>query len=1755
MRNQNSECRSIADEMKTYPRKAETTRMFARFLSLALLFAMSSVFAAHDDRRELSAWLESQKGKVLMQGPALKLRPGVPLANLRKFDRTLADELLVFERAHESERNYVALELVDMFDFLSSIRARQAMGLTFLDTALLGNRSKAAVQRDEAEAFERRAVVTEAVRKKLHSEVDRVVLALAMLKGDPKRGFPSSWVDEYEWSGLLKSAFQYGQLKGAMAQLGAEANLMMTPGWGDLERVTRSPGVSTLWTAIFKDLRKQSTDETSRDDARKVARKILGPELNAAMSKQRDSQPEAWDDPRWKKACEKAVAYRKDLDGMRPEIRNQIEEEFQEKRTTSEGRWNLYQRIEVAKNDDAPQPFHCHDVWSNHLFEETHPKAENPKHTSPPAITPDVITSRLTPEILGRLVDEAIDQAEENLLVSLLLRIREVDSFRFIDRDSLKGSEPFQAADVKETYDDVLKMDNPLRKYQLTDAQENWFWEKTLEATLIIAPAGLAGRLASRLVLESVAEYYGEQVAKKLAVRLLVSLFVNGPVFGTAITSLETPITGWEAWRWPNYWRSVVSGSVLFGALEIGQEVANFTWFGTRAPFLGTSAEALSRAERTALIQGRLPMALRGSKFIYDFLTEGGSFAFFGHLEASLSGHVTESLHWYEEWGEALLTIAQLQLGGLTTKPLDGIELSKPAFVQRKTPAKELRAPSQPIRFSKNQVALIKGATGQKEKSAPETPATTIPAWMIHELQKKSSESGGQQLAATHESESRLSESKNDGVRPSEEKQMAESGSAGKRLGTSNDAKELARKDIAQFFRERDRFKLGLPDIVEVALVMGQWQVETAIANLPDSRLSAVEKVTFQGVIVAYHTDPTSGQERHRQFIHDLKQLPFSDSQMRHYLLETFIDEDKVAPLARVHPHPFLALHRTIGLALPELIQSSKDRFLVAKGLVKIDPEILLQADLGLTKSEVQKVLLSMEEGAAVFVLYLAENRAAFTGKELHRFLNRAFDSGSGGVIAAHLHEWKILTRDQKFQIVMQLNRWEVSSVELPELGLTPGQNYKFAVRRFAFRPDSIPNWLNTLFSSEERERLAADVVSSLDFEFPGRLRSLHIYFYVNHVDTGEIAAHAIANDPEAAILALSRDHELTLAPDIETLEAQLKGMIGNFDIPSYVPTLAPILWDRVRDREIGLRLLAEGAASTIHSYRIIRNPPRDSTALFSLAIGIPDPSLRSADIPKRMIAEIFSYGLDLQAHLRGNPAFADVTFDPIVFARSHISKFRDFLEALRALKSLRGNDPAAWDSIRSELQLLNIHIGPEKLRELIDRTRDLVKSDLERLFRREKIAFKYEKFLELRKKWGDIEPILTLIARFQGRPAWRREIVELARVFKATLGNKFEDYKFSGDPERPEDQESAAKQLAVLKTKRQRDGWMRPRAKISVHRAVASSSSNVSDTFVADLRESLSVGLLKHVGYQLAPSLPSELIRLVTDARQDPKATLSELRTQLHGIQGPNFQLTLFRLLAGEMNYLEPSEIKSVGKFLSFLLRRDPGLFPALSREQIGHDLLKLNQAIGRWEDQGKQEEALVLSVISHDPKFLLTIGNLVDTSSCQDYRRGSYIQTLLGYVIDANTQGMASFALSSNEFNSLSDYNAVKLAVEEGAFLKVTFDGNLRTARFTLANEKTIETKALGHAYLRNIIKLGQTKDNEPAVFLEPDYWQTHAFLEQMRLQHRELLADVATDTNAQTVGNFLVVGPRNDGGSYSDLRKGVVKKDYEVTIGVTP
>ncbi|MBI4404876.1 MAG: hypothetical protein HY537_11980, partial [Deltaproteobacteria bacterium] len=593
-------------------------------------------------------------------------------------------------------------------------------------------------------------------------------------------------------------------------------------------------------------------------------------------------------------------------------------------------------------------------------------------------------------------------------------------------------------------------------------------------------------------------------------------------------------------------------------------------------------------------------------------------------------------------------------------------------------------------------------------------------------------------------------------------------------------------------------------------------------------------------------------------------------------------------------------------------------------------------------------------------------------------------------------------------------------------------------------------------------------------------------------------------------------------------------------------PSWVPVLWDRISSQETGFKLL--DLLYRVNKYNINRPAPKDSLQFLTRELGYHYEDLAHSAMSNDRLSTLYTLSLDIRENLSTQP-FAAIPIDPQIFSsRTHHRAFTDFLQRARDYHFLRGNNDRSWLQLTSELNLRARGITPENLPILSRELERRIVNVMKELFKGENLELKYEDLAVLESSWGDLGPIKTLVARFHGRPDGKDEIPVVARIFSTASKATFEQYKFEGHPEHSDDQEKAKAQLAVLKTEEQKHEWRKIRTRLGVY--VPGETRGISQAQQLDgARRVVRNELLTNLEggkANVPPTRVQEIIRAGL-AREDHLSALNRLLETTYADSNPaDAKREIVTAIGERILTADFKEAEQLAKRLR--VWSDALVLP----QQTQHDIIALVEPLKNGNRGAEASKMLVFTTTFHHPKMLLMVGDLVGTHTCQSFSTGGIIQTLPGYVIDANIQGVASFSLNQKDFSSRNDFDRVVSAREKGVPIEIAFDAGKRIVRFKFSIDATsydVTSQPLGFAYLRHMVKLGETDAGTPGVTFEPAKTQPSPAQSMMDQQAAEIKGEIAGAIGGVADQKMKVVGSRNPHGVYSDRSGGVIKGNYEI------
>ncbi|MEO0334819.1 MAG: hypothetical protein AAF202_00380 [Pseudomonadota bacterium] len=658
--------------------------------------------------------------------------------------------------------------------------------------------------------------------------------------------------------------------------------------------------------------------------------------------------------------------------------------------------------------------------------------------------------------------------------------------------------------------------------------------------------------------------------------------------------------------------------------------------------------------------------------------------------------------------------------------------------------------------------------------------------------------------------------------------------------------------------------------------------------------------------------------------------------------------------------------------------------------------------------------------------------------------------------------------------------------------------------------------------------------------------------------------------DPKYSPVRIPRSSEARLVREAFANDAYLTMLIGAFkDIPPIdesFPTFADgdepsvqkalyviadtypeivarseidLMWDRVQSREVGFQILT----NLVNHLQAGGQLPETSLHLLSDVVGYDQELVTGLTVSSRYLTTLYELSFDIAKNVEGQ-TFAGFQVESALWQEKQLKSWLALLANLRDLMHIYGNDQVAWERVKAEVFEDKV-ISLDNAQSLIERSKQKIAAALEVVFAENNIRIQREQLDALYERWGSIEPIITLIARFQGSDSWRAEVSELGRVLESVLDNSFEDFKYLGDPDDPQDQAMASSQLESLKTPQQVSAWRANRSRLGLYDP---------SQFVVASEEKMAEAAKVIIDTNLLPNMNRQAI--MNPLTTDLSAALLE-----HVLSGPNPKppRVLARDLGVETNQIIDSLLFTLSTSTDFLTIKKVATY--LRGNGMGTDLkpetmADLSSILAALKPPRAGSPAIVYTTSFDHPKMLITIGDLVDCASCQNYRTGGYIQTLLGYVIDAGVKGVVSYVLKPGHFANIKDYEVLQAHLKESpdaSNVATHFDADKRVLSFRFVssdgNAVDISSKPLSKGQMRLVLKLGATEGGEPGLFLERPYAQSSPAGAMMLNQVREITAEYNAEIGGVTGEDITVEASRNVGGVYSDAGGGINVYTYRL------
>ena len=401
-----------------------------------------------------------------------------------------------------------------------------------------------------------------------------------------------------------------------------------------------------------------------------------------------------------------------------------------------------------------------------------------------------------------------------------------------------------------------------------------------------------------------------------------------------------------------------------------------------------------------------------------------------------------------------------------------------------------------------------------------------------------------------------------------------------------------------------------------------------------------------------------------------------------------------------------------------------------------------------------------------------------------------------------------------------------------------------------------------------------------------------------------------------------------------------------------------------------------------------------------------------------------------------------------------------------------------------------------------------------------------------LARAWGDLSPITVLLGRFSRSHPY--EIPSLREVVEQVINGTFFDYRY--DPERG--------QLRGF-TPAMVEQWRRNPHRLTLCRASESSELS-SDRALSGAQQNYAQ-LLLHLSQvadvgSIGETCSLEEARSLAQCKQDLFAA------HYRQMEQKNSGSSLKHVIGSVGALLREGDREGASRFLrnfATIKARVGTNLPLDLKQQIFDDLSAISESV-RERSVDKSKGYVVFTTLTDDPKLMMTVGDLVNTSSCQNFRTGSVVQTLLGYVMDGNIKASLSFAIAEGNLRNL--FKIPHKQPFDPSRYSVSFDAPKLLLTLT-DPEGQSHTISLGKAVRRRILRVGQREeDAQPAMFAERPYEILHAVTPQMEAEEAALLHHVEKNCCFRAaVGNIEFPASSNPAGVYSDHGHGPIMGGY--------
>ena len=471
------------------------------------------------------------------------------------------------------------------------------------------------------------------------------------------------------------------------------------------------------------------------------------------------------------------------------------------------------------------------------------------------------------------------------------------------------------------------------------------------------------------------------------------------------------------------------------------------------------------------------------------------------------------------------------------------------------------------------------------------------------------------------------------------------------------------------------------------------------------------------------------------------------------------------------------------------------------------------------------------------------------------------------------------------------------------------------------------------------------------------------------------------------------------------------------------------------------------------------------------------------------------------------------VQIGPECWSRKYLERTMDVLFSIKTLRDLMGDE---WKGEEFRIDLGNICVLETELQNSV------AKEFSKRVGLEEETVA--ETLSKLSRKWGkDLSPLYILAGRFNAQEMWHSELPVLREIIKEVLNGSFNAFKY--------DTPEAREQLSMLNSEQE-----------VVWRENPLSVRYVSTEEVPDLcpeeriRNALNIVDSNLISHAQAHGWSYVEERVEEETREEIAKHLGKIAKSARAPV----------LLSSIRGALTDGNSDLAVSLCSYFIGNADRF---TNDKQIKEDLKSVKQALLPPKD-GSTNANLIFSCITDDPKLLLTVGDLVATASCQNYRIGSYIETLPGYVIDANIKTALAFVVPSSVLNEHPQIH--ECLRDKPKELDIKF--NPGTLTLTLSQNGSAEKLqiALGKAHRRQILRLGRNDYNEASLLVERAYIQNHSIEQKIETALESLINGFEESAGILPArGNVSFPASRNPGGVYSDAGGGVRHGVFKISL----